>query len=122
VQIVVTGLDEVDLGNTPMSFELPPGAVIHGVPDRDRDRCGVPSSDIDPGRRLAAGLGGVLFTVFKKHAIEMLLDAMATPRVFVTVPEEALNPTAPRAFTEPPERVGPDEDKSEAARAGEATR
>jgi hypothetical protein len=50
-RVVVTGLDGVDLGNVPCSFDLPPGAEVHEVP-----------AGASP-TATARELGGVLFTV-----------------------------------------------------------
>jgi hypothetical protein len=64
-QIVVTGLG--DLGNVSMNLELPPHAQVHEVPREH----GLPTSDADPGRRMAVQLGGVLFTVFVGVGIDV---------------------------------------------------
>jgi hypothetical protein len=97
--VVITGLPPGFAANAPMMFELPAGAAVHGVPPDERGA----------GRRLAVQLGGVLFTVFKRDAIELLLDMMATPRTFVTVPgrdldkprmTESRDPPTPQRFEE----------------------
>lgn len=57
--VVVTGLEGVDIGNAPLSFELPPGARVFDVERRKADE-------------VAARLGGVEFVVFTSQPSEPL--------------------------------------------------